>query len=434
MTRIFISHSYSDEVIAYKLVNFLLAALSIKEEEIFCSSNPDQGLEYRFTGVPDQLKEKLKNSSALIVLITADSLHSAWIPFEAGTFWTTDKPVIPILGPGLTHDDLPGPLRSLLSIPIDAKDWSDKVNNAINQLVKQLKIEQKVTKRRNDTLQEFSNALRAWQSQRLAPDLAPQQEIEQLKAQIQELKRSHSKLLSESFNEAAKQLKDEQRHFHLVGISALGKIADTEEYYYEQAMKKLTAYVRENAPYKKQVAQEDNLHASEAVSEETLRKRLRKNIQAVLTILSESRRKRAEQGKKSFRPDLRQTDLSYIKIGSGNNLSEAIFVRTNLRNANLRSVNLTRADLKEANLIEANLIDADLKGANLIDADLTGANFTRADLTGAILTGADLTRADLTGANLSQAHNLKLEQIESASCKEGTRLPILDFSQVSYVC
>ena len=187
-------------------MNFLLAALSIKEEEIFCSSNPDQGLNYRFTGVPDQLKEKLKNSEALIVLITADSLHSAWIPFEVGTFWTTDKPVIPILGPGLIHDDLPGPLRSLLSISIEAKDWSDKVNNAINQLVEQLKSQQKVTKRRNDTLEEFSDALRAWR-----PAPAPQQEIEQLKAQIQELEqtRQDKEKLEQSLQSEIKQLEQQ---------------------------------------------------------------------------------------------------------------------------------------------------------------------------------------------------------------------------------
>ena len=83
MTRIFISHSHSDEAIAFKLVNFLLVALRL-EEAIFCSSNPDQGLNFRFIGVTDQLKEHLKNSEALIVLITADSLHSAWITFEAG--------------------------------------------------------------------------------------------------------------------------------------------------------------------------------------------------------------------------------------------------------------------------------------------------------------------------------------------------------------
>ncbi len=195
MTRIFISHSYLDEAIAYKLVNFLLAALSIREEEIFCSSNADQGLSYSFSSVPDQLKEELKNSEALIVLITADSLHSAWIPFEAGSFWTTDKLIIPILGPGLTHNDLPGPLKSFLSIPIEAQDAEDKLNNAINQLAKSLNLQQEVTRRRNYTLQEFFDALRAWQSKRSASDISQQKEIEQLKTGIQESEKAHSKKL-----------------------------------------------------------------------------------------------------------------------------------------------------------------------------------------------------------------------------------------------
>ena len=123
--------------------------------------------------VSDQLKEKLKNSEALIVLITADSLHSAWIPFEAGAFWPTDKTIIPILGPGLTLDDLQGPFKSLLNISIDAIDWEYKVNRAINQLVEKLNIEQKVSKRRNDTLREFFEALRAWQSKLPAPNPYP---------------------------------------------------------------------------------------------------------------------------------------------------------------------------------------------------------------------------------------------------------------------
>ncbi|MGK7893868.1 MAG: hypothetical protein AB4372_09650, partial [Xenococcus sp. (in: cyanobacteria)] len=53
MTRIFISHSHSDEAIAYKLVNFLLAALALQEKEILCTSNPDQGLSYSSSSVPD---------------------------------------------------------------------------------------------------------------------------------------------------------------------------------------------------------------------------------------------------------------------------------------------------------------------------------------------------------------------------------------------
>lgn len=162
---IFISHSHSERKFADKLVNFLLAALKLEEEKIFCTSNPDQGLSYSSSSIPDQLKKKLKISEALIILITLDSLQSAWIPFEAGSFWTTDKPIIPILGPGLTHNDLPGPLRSLLSIPIEAHDLQDRLNNAIDQLASSLKIEQRFTRRRNNTLEEFSEYFKAWESQ-----------------------------------------------------------------------------------------------------------------------------------------------------------------------------------------------------------------------------------------------------------------------------
>ena len=196
MTRIFISHSHSDEAIAYKLVNFLLSALKLEEEDILCTSNPDQGLDYSSSSITDQLKSKLKNSEALIILITADSLHSAWIPFEAGSFWTTDKQIIPILGPGLTQNDLPGPLRNFLIIPIEAKDSEDRLNNATNQLAKKLNIQQKVSKRRNYTLQEFSHALKAWQSKRPVINLAQQEEIEELKTQIQESEKVHSQELA----------------------------------------------------------------------------------------------------------------------------------------------------------------------------------------------------------------------------------------------
>ncbi len=70
MTRIFISHSHSDKAIAFKLVNFLLAALRVEEEEILCTSNPDQGLSYSSNSITDQLKNQLKNSAAIIILIT----------------------------------------------------------------------------------------------------------------------------------------------------------------------------------------------------------------------------------------------------------------------------------------------------------------------------------------------------------------------------
>ena len=223
MTRIFISHSHSDDAIAYELVDFLLEALGLNSREILCTSNPDQGLSYSSSSITDQLKEALKNSEALIILITSDSLHSAWIPFEAGSFWTTDKPIIPILGPGLTQNDLPGPLKNFLSISIGVQDVEDKVNSATNQLAKILNLQQAFTKRRSIKLQEFLDALKAWQSKRPAvPDL--QQENEQLKAQIQELERSHSQELEKKesiiaqLKEHIEQLKSSQKTTVIVEV------------------------------------------------------------------------------------------------------------------------------------------------------------------------------------------------------------------------
>ena len=175
-----------------------MAALGLKEKDILCTSNPDQGLSHSSSPITDQLKNQLKTSEALIVLITADSLHSAWIPFEAGSFWTTDKPIIPILGPGLTQNDLPGPLKSFLSIPIAVQDAEDRLNNAINQLAKSLDLQQEVTRRRNYTLQEFSDALRAWQSNRPAKYQVQQKEIEELTKKLEDKERSHNKQLEET--------------------------------------------------------------------------------------------------------------------------------------------------------------------------------------------------------------------------------------------
>ena len=41
MTRIFISHSHSDEAIADSLIDFLQEALKIAKEDIRCTSDPN---------------------------------------------------------------------------------------------------------------------------------------------------------------------------------------------------------------------------------------------------------------------------------------------------------------------------------------------------------------------------------------------------------
>ena len=134
MKRIFISHSHSDEKIADSLFDFLIYTLKIDRGDILCTSDPESGWSFGSNSISDQLKQNIKSSDALIVLITPDSLNSAWIPFEVGSFWPTDKPIIIFLGSDLTSDKLPGPLRGWLSIRMGDEQVIDHINAAINYL------------------------------------------------------------------------------------------------------------------------------------------------------------------------------------------------------------------------------------------------------------------------------------------------------------
>ena len=100
------------------------------------------------------------------------------------------------------------------------------------------------------------------------------------------------------------------------------------------------------------------------------------------------------------------------------------FYQANLSGQDLSHRYLAHADLREAQLVNTNFYMADLAGAcltgaNLTGAILTGANLMGADLRDAVLTDANMLVADLNGvaldgANLLGAHNLTIEQINSA--------------------
>lgn len=76
--------------------------------------------------------------------------------------------------------------------------------------------------------------------------------------------------------------------------------------------------------------------------------------------------------------------------------------------ANMSAAVLVRANLKQAVMIRVDLTGADLTGANLTSANLTaavvsGANFTNANLTNTVICGLDLTTAiGITDKQLAQ--------------------------------
>ncbi len=187
MTRIFISHSHSDEAIAYKLFDFLMSALKLEDDNILCTSAPNSGLSFNSNYSSERLKTNLKDADALVALITTDSLRSLWIPFEIGSFWSTEKTIVLILGPNLTPSNLPGPLKGWLSIRVEDDRAFEQLNEVINQLEKKLDIRQNVNRFRRDRhLNEFITQLRAWKSQLPDQDRSESPQIEELAERLEE--------------------------------------------------------------------------------------------------------------------------------------------------------------------------------------------------------------------------------------------------------
>ncbi len=218
MKRIFISHSHSDQEIADSLFDFLIYALKIEEQDILCTSDPESGLTFGSDTISNQLKENLKNAEALIVLITPDSLNSAWIPFEVGSFWPTDKPIIIFLGSDLTPDKLPGPLKGWLSIRMLDEQVSDQINAAIHQLAKKLNIEQTPYNRRiQRKIDDFISCFKAWQSKRPNPNEQYEKQIKELQEKLQSNERLYHEKLTEKellINQLRQQIDDLTKPSH----------------------------------------------------------------------------------------------------------------------------------------------------------------------------------------------------------------------------
>jgi len=182
MIKIFISHSHADDSIAERLVIYLQAALEIEDKEIRCSSL----LGYRLpigASIAEQIKEDVNDTIVLIGLITKDSLQSKWVLFELGSAWALKKLLFPIMGPGLTHDNLPGPLANRIAVEIDDTNPEYRMSEVINQLSQALSRKEKQGEKKQVKLNEFIKNFREWQSKR--PNLeGNEQQIAALTSQL----------------------------------------------------------------------------------------------------------------------------------------------------------------------------------------------------------------------------------------------------------
>ncbi len=168
---VFISHSHADQALAEALVEFVLGALDIEPDALRCTSVPGHQLPFGRT-ISEQLKADIDTSSAILVLLTRDSLRSNWVLFELGASWALGKIVVPILGRQLSVDALPGPLAAYPSVPIDAADASNRLADAVAQIARTLGLRERTGGKREAKLRAFVELARSWQGGELRPEAA----------------------------------------------------------------------------------------------------------------------------------------------------------------------------------------------------------------------------------------------------------------------
>src|SRR5262245_10408117 len=122
MPKVLISHSHKDEELAKSLVEFVKSALDLPHEEILCTSVPGTQLAFG-SPISEQLRDNITlKDTAVIAILTPESLSSGWVLFELGASWALKSTIVPILAPGLPLDALPGPLAHYPHIRIDTAE------------------------------------------------------------------------------------------------------------------------------------------------------------------------------------------------------------------------------------------------------------------------------------------------------------------------
>jgi hypothetical protein len=126
--KILISHSEENKEYAEALLRFLEKAKD-GGSDIACSSVAGYDLRPGFENEAE-IKKWLKSIKSVWVIISHESLSSDWVWFELGAAWLNEAYIVPIVLPGLTHQDLPKPISGLTAILADKEDVATKLISA----------------------------------------------------------------------------------------------------------------------------------------------------------------------------------------------------------------------------------------------------------------------------------------------------------------
>jgi uncharacterized protein YjbI with pentapeptide repeats len=258
--------------------------------------------------------------------------------------------------------------------------------------------------------------------------------IRRMKASDSVAELSREGQINERFTRAINQLGasrsngEKRLEIRLGGVFALEGIAKISSEYYWPVIEILTAYVRENAPWRGNLEEPvEKLRlvggAANSHDQDIIPTKIPADIQAVLTVLG--RRKHLYLKGEDHRLDLSRTNLSGASIANANfkgafmhraNLKHAMLIKSDISSAYLDDCWMTKAQMPYADLEGSSLRAANLQGANLMATKLHQTKLTKANLEEADLRGADLREADLREANLQKA-NLQKAKLRGANLR-----------------
>ena len=118
MPVIFVSHSRVDAPLAEALARLLQRALSLRSEQIRCSSVTGFAFPVS-TDFDGQLPREIAECRLFIALLTPSSARAPYVLLEAGARWASGGPLAPVTAGGFTLDGFPGPLADRHALKLD---------------------------------------------------------------------------------------------------------------------------------------------------------------------------------------------------------------------------------------------------------------------------------------------------------------------------
>ena len=130
MAKVFLSHAASD----YELAVYLKELLQnhVPGLEVFVSSDPTDlppGAKW-----PAEIQQSLKKSELFLLLATTRSLSRPWVWFECGTFWFSDRKIIPLCIGQVKKNELPLPLYERMALNLEDIRDVEELFRAVGRL------------------------------------------------------------------------------------------------------------------------------------------------------------------------------------------------------------------------------------------------------------------------------------------------------------